>query len=196
MKARRAVVVLLGVVLCGVPGRWGGKPSTVEGSRLTFTLHDLEGRPVTSDDERFKGKVVFVDVFGTWCPPCVRAIPTFRDLQMRYRNDGLVILGIAFEYGDSAEGRRSYLRGFGRQNAINYPVLDGGTPDQFKAALPGLGNVRGFPVEILIGRDGAVIEARSANVYRKGWAKDLEVRLVEALEAEPPQGPSPPAGRP
>jgi hypothetical protein len=105
-----------------------------------------------------------------------------------------VILGIAFEYGDSATGRRSYLRGFAQQNAINYPVLDGGTPDQFSTALPGVGNVRGFPFEILIGRDGAVLEARSANVYKKGWAAELEARLVEALGAEPPQPQSPPAG--
>jgi thiol-disulfide isomerase/thioredoxin len=163
---------------------------------LGFELHDLEGRPVASDDERFKGKVVLVDIFGTWCPPCIRAIPTYRDLQMRYRNDGLVILGIAFEHGDDAVGRRSYLRGFAGQNAINYPVLDGGTPDQFSTALPGLGNVKGFPVEILIGRDGAVVEARNANVYKKGWAKELEARLVEALAAEPPRAPSPPAEGP
>ena len=194
MKARRALGMLLMVVLCGVSGSWGRKPPTVEGGVLSFKLHDLDGQPVTSDDDRFKGKVVFVDIFATWCPPCVRAIPTFSDLQMRYRNDGLVILGIAFEHGDNANGRRSYLRGFAGQNAINYPVLDGGTPEQFSTALPGVGNVRGFPIEILIGRDGAVLEARSANVYKKGWAEKLEARLVEALRIEPAETPSPPGG--
>lgn len=196
MKARRALGVMLAVVLCGVSGNWGRNPPTVEGGVLNFKLHDLDGQPVTSDDDRFKGKVVFVDVFATWCPPCVRAIPTFRDLQMRYRNAGLVILGIAFEHGDDAGGRRSYLEGFARQNAINYPVLDGGTPDQLRTALPDIGNFRGFPMEILIGRDGTVLEARGTNVDKKGWAQELEARLVEALEAEPPEAPSPPAEGP
>ena len=194
MNARRALGVMLAVVLCGVSGNWGRNPPTVEGGVLSFKLHDLDGQPVTSDDERFKGKVVFVDVFATWCPPCVRAIPTFRDLQLRYRNAGLVILGIAFEHGDNANGRRSYLEGFARQNSINYPVLDGGTPDQLGTALPGIGNFRGFPVEILIGRDGTVLEARGTNVDKKGWAEELEARLVEALRIEPAQTPSPPGG--
>ena len=191
LRARRAVGVMLAVVLCGVSGNWGRNPPTVEGGVLSFKLHDLDGQPVTSDDQRFKGKVVFVDVFATWCPPCVRAIPTFRDLQMRYRNAGLVILGIAFEHGDNAKGRRSYLQAFARQNAINYPVLDGGTPEQLSTALPGVGNFRGLPMEILIGRDGTVLEARGTNVDKKGWAEELEARLVEALRIEPAPSRSP-----
>jgi thiol-disulfide isomerase/thioredoxin len=194
LGAHRALGVLLVVVLCGVSGTWGRKPPIVEGGKLAFKLHDLEGNSVTSDDERFKSKVVFVDVFGTWCPPCIRAIPTFKDLQLRYRKKGLVILGIAFEYGDDARERRSYLRGFARQNGVNYLVLDGGTPDQFGTALPGVGNVKGLPIEILIGRDGTVIEARSGNVYKKRWAQDLEARLVEALGIEPTPAQSPSAG--
>ena len=60
-----------------------------------------------------------------------------------------------------------------------YP--DGGTVDGFGAALPDIRDVRGLPIEVLIGRDGAVIEARNANVYKKSWGRDLEARLVDAL---------------
>ena len=98
-KTRRALLVSLVVVLCGVSGGWGGKRAAVDGGKLTFDLHDLEGKAVSSKDERFKGKVVLVDVFGTWCPPCIRAISTFSELHTKYGDDGLVILGIAILRG-------------------------------------------------------------------------------------------------
>jgi thiol-disulfide isomerase/thioredoxin len=180
---------LLVVALFGISGNLGGKRVSVDGGKLTFELHDLDGKAVNWKDERFKGKVVFIDVFGTWCPPCLRAIPTFRELQTKYDEQGFMMLGIAFEYGDNAEERRSYLRGFARHNGINYPVLDGGTPGQFASALPGLRGVKGFPIEILIGRDGSVIEARNGYVDKKRWAEGVEARIVEALRAEPPATP-------
>jgi thiol-disulfide isomerase/thioredoxin len=188
-KARRALLVLLVVVLCGVSGSQGRKRPSVDGGKLTFKLHDLDGNAVTSKDERFKGKVVFVDLFGTWCPPCLRAIPTFRDLQAKYGDQGFMMLGIAFEYGDNAEERRSYLQGFTRHNGIDYLVLDGGGPGRFATALPGLRGVKGLPVEILIGRDGTVIDARNGYVDKKRWAEEVEARIVEALKAKPPAGP-------
>lgn len=195
-KACRALVVSLVVVLCGVSGNRGGKLASVDGGKLTFKLHDLDGKAVTSKDERFKGKVVFVDVFGTWCPPCLRAIPTFRELQTKYGDQGFLMLGIAFEHGDDAQERRSYLQGFARHNGINYLVLDGGTPDQFATALPGVRNVKGLPVEILIGRDGAVIDARNGYVDKRRWAEDVEARIVEALRIKPAANPSPAVGNP
>jgi thiol-disulfide isomerase/thioredoxin len=190
VQARRWLLVALVVVLGSVPGGRARKAVTVEGGKLVFELHNLDGNLVGSDDERFKGKVVLVDVFGTWCPPCLRAIPTFRTLQLLYRKEGLVIVGIAFEHGDSTRERRNYLRSFVEHQGINYLILDGGTPEQFRSALPGVDNVKGFPVEILIGRDGEVIEARNANVYKKSWARELEARLVEALDGAVEPGPS------
>ena len=62
-----------------------------------FEFPDLDGNPVTSDDERFKGKVVLVDIWGTWCPPCRREAPSLAKLDERFRERGLEIVGIAFE---------------------------------------------------------------------------------------------------
>ena len=114
------------------------KEPFVEGDELSFRLHDLAGRDVTSSDERFHGKVVFVDIFGTWCTPCLSTIPTLRKLHADYSGDGLVIVAIAFEHGDDADERRGYLRWFVESNGISYLVLDGGAIGAFSSATSSL----------------------------------------------------------
>jgi len=91
-----------------------------------FSLPDVDGTIVRSSDARFKGKVPFVTLWGTWCPPCRSEIPTRADLRDRYRADGLVVVGIAFERDTLAVSRRSRLRRFSEEHKMNYLVLDGG----------------------------------------------------------------------
>ena len=61
-----------------------------------FAFRDLDGRMVTQDDPRFRGKVVIVDLFGTWCPTCHDAATSLRGLYRKYHARGLAIVGIAF----------------------------------------------------------------------------------------------------
>ncbi|HEX5632603.1 MAG TPA: TlpA disulfide reductase family protein, partial [Gemmatimonadales bacterium] len=88
-----------------------GKPHLVPPEEFTkadtapyrFAFRDVEGRLVTSEDARFRGKVLLVDIFGTWCPACHDAAPTLVDLHRTRRARGLEIVGVAFEVsGDSA----------------------------------------------------------------------------------------------
>jgi thiol-disulfide isomerase/thioredoxin len=162
----------------------------VEDSGLTFAFLDLEGRTVRSSDPEFAGKVLFVDLWGTWCPPCIGEIPTFIDLQEKLGERGLVIIAVAFESEDEeSASRRDRLRAFVKEQGINYLVLDGQEPRDSDQAFPGLRNVKGFPVEILIGRDGRVVDVRNGYAYSKRWARRLERELVELLtepaEAKP-----------
>ncbi|MGH7536625.1 MAG: TlpA disulfide reductase family protein, partial [Gemmatimonadales bacterium] len=62
-----------------------------------FAFPDLAGRLVTNQDPRFRGKVVLVDVFGTWCPTCHDAAPHLVRLHRRYHGRGLEIVGLAYE---------------------------------------------------------------------------------------------------
>ena len=153
------------------------------GDRLDFGLPDLSGTLVQSTDARFQGKVVLVDLWGMFCPPCLTEIPTFIDLQERYRDAGLVMVGIAFERIEDTEKRRARLLDFVDERGINYLVLDGGSLSEFEAALPAMRDVAGFPVEVLIDRRGTVVEARNSYGYKKRWARKLEERLVGLLEA-------------
>jgi thiol-disulfide isomerase/thioredoxin len=158
-----------------------GKRPRVEANQLTFALPDLEGNVVFSTDDRFAGKVLLVNLWGTWCPPCLSEIPTFKNLQNRLGPQGLVVVAIAFEKKTDAAVRRDRLRTFFLQNQINYLILDGGATSDFASALPTVTGVEGLPVEILVDREGVVVDIRNGCGYSEKWAKDQEKRLADLL---------------
>ena len=91
-----------------------------EGSRAPgFSLNDLDGQKITLEQNR--GSVVLVDFWATWCPPCRVSIPELVDLQSKYRDRGLVILGISLD--DPGRTTDQFLRAFKQKFKINYRVL-------------------------------------------------------------------------
>jgi len=181
---KRSSLVALVVLAVAIGSPSAGKQPIVEGGRLEFRLPDLSGQTVSSEDPRFAGKVLLVDLWATWCPPCISEIQTLIELQAEYGERGLAIVAIAFEAEDTGDERRARLRDFVAERGINYLVLDGGRPEDFETALPSVENVRGFPVEILVDRGGGVAASRNSYGYKKKWAARLS-REIEALLGEP-----------
>ena len=101
----RFLAGLLGLLLSASITAAAEGPHVV-GRTLPYQVHDLDGNVVESSDPRFRGKVVLVDLWGTWCPPCITELPTFIDLQSRYGEQGLVRIGRNPEPA-SLFGRRS-----------------------------------------------------------------------------------------
>uniref|UniRef100_A0A7C4TCJ4 TlpA family protein disulfide reductase n=1 Tax=candidate division WOR-3 bacterium TaxID=2052148 RepID=A0A7C4TCJ4_UNCW3 len=85
-------------------------------SNLDFTLKSIDGETVSLSD--FKGKVVLLDFWATWCPPCRRSIPHLISLYEKYKDRGVIIIGISSE----EEGT---IRNFRDENGITYPLLLG-----------------------------------------------------------------------
>jgi len=108
-----------------------------------FSLMDLNGRKLALAD--YKGKVVLLDFWATWCGPCRIEIPAFVKLQERYRDQGLVVIGISMD--DDLEPVREFYRDF----RMNYAVAMG---DQKITQL--YGGIFGLPTTFLIGRDGRI----------------------------------------
>jgi thiol-disulfide isomerase/thioredoxin len=123
-----------------------------------FAFPDLNGKVVTEQDPGFQGKVVLVDVFGTWCPTCHDAAPALVHLYRKYHQRGLAIVGLAYEVsGDSAvDGRQ--LRRYREKYDLPFPILLAGVNDTEAAAatLPQLRGFTAFPTTIFLGRDGRV----------------------------------------
>jgi len=178
--ATRWILVGLAALAVATPAA-ALKDPTVEGGKVEFQVHDLDGNVVTSDDPRFAGKVIVLSLWGTFCPPCITEIPTFNDLQARYGDRGLVIVGMSFERVKEVEERREQVRDFVRKHDMSYLVLDGGSTDEFEETLPTVKGVEGLPVEILIDCEGNVVRARNGFGYTKRWARKLEKELVGLL---------------
>jgi thiol-disulfide isomerase/thioredoxin len=123
-----------------------------------FAFPDLEGRLVSQDDPRFRGKVVVVDVFGTWCSTCHYAAPILEGFQREYGPRGLAVVGLAYEVtGDTAVDGvlvRRYREKFG----LSFPLLLAGmgTAELAAPTLPQLNGFTAFPTTIFLGRDGRV----------------------------------------
>jgi cytochrome c biogenesis protein CcmG/thiol:disulfide interchange protein DsbE len=108
-----------------------------------FTLSDLAGQRIQLSS--FRGKVVLLDFWATWCDPCKEETPRFVELQRKYGEQGLQIIGISID--DDPEPVRSFYQHF----KVNYPVAMG---DARMAEL--YGGVLGLPIAFLIGRDGRI----------------------------------------
>jgi thiol-disulfide isomerase/thioredoxin len=149
-----------------------------------FAFPDLDGRIVTRDDPRFRGKVLLVDVFGTWCPTCHDAAPVLVQLHRDYRDRGLEIVGLAYEVtGDSAVDNRQ-LRRYREKFGIGFPLLLAGLNDTelTAATLPQLANFTAYPTTLFLDRQGRVRRVH-AGFYGPATGAQHD-RLVADFRAE------------
>ncbi|MBO0722856.1 MAG: TlpA family protein disulfide reductase, partial [Blastocatellia bacterium] len=125
---------------------------------LHFSFPDLEGKIVSSTDERFKNKVVIVTITGSWCPNCHDEAPVMQEFYERYRKEGFEVVALAFEYTGEAVRDLEQVKIFARRHNLSYPILLAGSTDdgEMKRKLPQLVNFGAYPTTIFIGRDGLV----------------------------------------
>ncbi len=134
-----------------------------------FTLQDLSGNGVSL--KQFRGKTVFVDFWATWCGPCRRSIPELVDLQERYRDQGLVVLGITVD--DLNRVGVKTLLAFKEQYKINYSIL---LADR-NVTMAYFGN-RQMPIPTLFIIDGKGRVVESITGYVPGAAERSLKKLI------------------
>lgn len=130
-----------------------------------FSLKDVNGAVRKLSD--FKNKVVIIDFWATWCPPCRQEIPHFIDLYDRYKNQGLEIIGVAM---DSNPGR--VLSAFIEENSINYTVLigNGEVYDLY-------GGIAAIPTTFIIDKDGKIRKRYIGYNEKEIFEKDIKELL-------------------
>jgi thiol-disulfide isomerase/thioredoxin len=159
---------------------------------FTFAFPSVDGGMVTSDDPRFRGKVVIVDIIGTWCPTCHDAAPALVDLYRRYHARGLEIVGLAYEVTGDTAADGALVRRYRDKFGITFPLLLAGVNDSDSPneTQPQLAGPIAFPTTIFLDRTGRVRKVH-AGFYgpATGAAHEALVRdfdaTVEALLAEP-----------
>ncbi len=120
-----------------------------------FSFPDLNGKIVSNTDARFQGKVVLVNITGSWCPNCHDEAPFLAELYRKYRSQGLEVVALSFEEGDQLTNP-TRLRAFMKEYGIEYTVLLGGAPDDRDAKLTQPVNLNSWPTTFFLGRDGRV----------------------------------------
>jgi len=123
--------------------------------KFTFNFPDADGKLVSSDDPRFKGKVVLAIVTGTWCPNCHDEARFLVQLDKKYRDKGLAIVALDFEEPEE-QGSLARERAFVKQYGVNYTYLIAGAPSEMWEKVPQAVNLNTWPATIFVGRDGLV----------------------------------------
>lgn len=129
-----------------------------------FNLQDLDGRSVTLKE--FRGKVVFVNFWATWCPPCRDEMPSMQRIYNEYRDKGLVMLAINFMESPNT------IRPFLSEHKLTFPILlDSGT------VMVSYG-VLGLPATYLIDRQG---KAAARALGARDWNNQESLRVIRKL---------------
>jgi cytochrome c biogenesis protein CcmG/thiol:disulfide interchange protein DsbE len=140
-------------------------PANAKPANLNFTLKDASNRDVALS--KYKGKVLVLDFWATWCGPCKVEIPHFVEFQEKYGKAGLQIVGISVD--DTADKLAPYIRDM----KMNYPVLQGLNHDEVQDAY---GPIVGIPVSVMISRDGKICATHTGLT-----SKDVFEREIKSL---------------
>jgi thiol-disulfide isomerase/thioredoxin len=153
-----------------------------------FSFPDLSGKIVSNTDPRFRGKVVLINITGSWCPNCHDEAPFLAEIYNKYRAQGLEIVALSFEEAEQLQNP-TRLRAFIKQAGIKYTVLLGGETGSAKEKLSQALNWDAWPTTFFVGRDGLVKAVHagfpspgSGDLYKQ--EKQEFIATVERLLAE------------
>lgn len=142
-------------------------PATARKTAPDFTLTNAKGRPVKLS--AYKGRVVLLDFWATWCTGCKVEIPWYIEFQSRYKKSGLSALGVSMD----DDGWKS-VRPFLQKHKINYPVVIGSweMADRF--------GFNSMPATLLIDRDGKIADLHVGMVDKDAFESELQTLLKES----------------
>ncbi len=131
-----------------------------------FTLVSVEGDTIRLSD--FRGQVVILDFWATWCPPCKAEIPSFIEIYNEYRDRGVVILGVALD-------QPAKVRKFYEDYQMNYPVVIGN-----RSLAARYGGITGIPTTFVIDPEGRIYRKYVGYRPKQVFVNDIEHLLAEA----------------
>lgn len=143
----------------------GGLSAELNAAAPDFTLKDLTGKNISLSD--YKGKVVLLEFWATWCPPCKASVPALVALNKKYGQRGFIVVGLSVDTDSDVSEK---VRQFSASHNITYPVLLADEATQKKY------NITSIPTGILIGKDGYIID------IHKGYSDEFDNKISAQIE--------------
>lgn len=141
---------------------------TAKPANLNFTLKDSAGKDFNLAAQ--KGKVILLDFWATWCPPCKVEIPWFVEFQEKYGPKGLIVIGV------SVDDPASALKPFADKYKVNYPLLVGDGRDDIKGPR-GYNAAWGLPKTFVIGRNGTICKTHIGLSVKEHFEQQIKSLL-------------------
>ncbi|MCQ6960001.1 peroxiredoxin family protein [Mucilaginibacter aquariorum] len=160
--------------------------------KLDFSFPGIDGKQISLSDQKYKGKVVIIEVIGTWCPNCTDQTVFLSPWFNKNRQRGVEAIAIGFEQKDSLEYAKYTLGKLKQKYNINYDIAFGGLADKklVSQKLPALNKFVAFPTTIIVDRKGDVREIYTGYTgtvtgkYHNDYEKKFN-KLLDELIAEP-----------
>jgi thiol-disulfide isomerase/thioredoxin len=160
--------------------------------KIAFSFPDINGKEVSLSDERFKNKVVIVQMLGSWCPNCMDETPYLVNYYKRFHSKGVEVIGLAYERTSDFAKSKPLIEQVKNKFDVPYPLLITGYTmyhnDPMKS-LPMLADYKGFPTTIIIDKKGDVRKIHTGfsgpgtGKYYEEFTKEFE-KLTDDLLAE------------
>lgn len=130
------------------------------GEKLDFAFTDLDGKKVSINDERFKNKVVVIQIMGSWCPNCMDETAFLSKFYEKNKSRGIEMIALAYEYSEDFQRSQKSLLKFQQRFDVQYPILITGVKAsdtlRTQKTLPQLTPIKTFPSTVFVGKDGKV----------------------------------------
>jgi thiol-disulfide isomerase/thioredoxin len=166
-----------------------------EGSdgRLAFTYLDLEGKEVSLQSDRYKNKVVVIQLMGSWCPNCMDEMAFLSDYYSKNKSRGVEVIALAYELSTDKERSRKSLQRFQKQFKVEYPILNTGVTvgdkQRTEKTLPQLTEIKVFPTSLILNKKGTIEEINTSfygpgtgeyyTAYKTNFEKTINRLLAE-----------------
>jgi len=174
MRAKTVVVVAVALVTGFVlwnsakPPRAVAQIAAVNSRKIApaFSLTDASGAPIRLSD--YRGRVVLLNFWATWCHGCKTEIPWYVEFQEKYKSRGFIVLGASMD-----DGGWKVVKPFVKAKKLNYPVViaNDGLAKQYELGA--------MPLSVLIDRKGRIAESHSGVVDRTSWETKIQKLLDE-----------------
>lgn len=144
-----------------------------------YPPHYLESSGETLKLSDYQGKIVILDFWATWCPPCRKGIPDLIELKNEYKDKGVEIIGISLDPVTRGGSTKSKVIPFMKEYGINYPIVFGDQKIVYQ-----YGNINSIPTSFVIDKEGNVVSQYRGLVAKSNYEKDINKILSGSIDKE------------